>query len=151
MSIFDELIEVLSKSLNIPLHVEKGKLCRLNINEVMRVQIEWDELKEKVLIASFLCELPPGKFRENALKEALKTNNQEAMPFTLAYSERNNQLAAFVYYPISSLKPEFFLEELLKFVEKADLWRVAVERGDLAAVTISSSGKESPFFGMKRP
>jgi hypothetical protein len=148
MNIFEEMIQEMGRILNVPLHAEKNRLCKLNINDVLHIQIEFDEAKERILIACFVCDLPPGKFRENVLKEALKANNQFPSLGTLAYSEKNNKLALFTHFPIATINANKLSEELMKFIDKTDQWRMAVETGQLASVAIGPA-KEKPPFGLK--
>ena len=149
MNVFEELIQELGRLFNTPLHAERSRLCRLRINDLLQIQIEFDESKNRILLASFVCDLPPGKFRENVLREALKSNNLFPSVGTLAYSERNNKLVLFTYFSIASINANKLSEALLTFIDKADQWRVAVETGRLASISSSPPSKEGTPFGLK--
>lgn len=151
MDRFEELLKELSVELNVSLHPDRRGACKLRINETLHVQLECDAPQENLLIATFICEIPPGKFRENILKDALKSNNG---PFpvngTLSYSERNNQLALFSLLRLSSLTGKFLADFLTAFVEKANHWRTGVETGNTASlVSRSSKSSSDNIFGLK--
>ena len=148
---FEELIVQLGKELGLPLHAERGRICRLNINGLLHVHIEYDEAKDRVLLATFIAEIPPGKFRENVLKETLRINNNYPRLGTFAYSEKNNQLALFIYTPFASLPADQLLERLMTFIHSADEWRLAIEQGSLARVALPSAGPSgAPPLGVRR-
>ena len=135
MNPFEELIQELGPLLNTSLKAEKGSLCHLLIHGSLKVCLEYEPSYERVLIASFLAELPPGKFREDVLKEGLKYNAlPEALDGTFAYSEKNNQLVFFLYVPISS-SPQSFTQILLHFVAEADTWKHAIETGNIQQIS----------------
>ena len=141
---FEILLKELGKAIGIPsLHPDKNQLCKLNVNGVLHVQIEFDPRKERILIATLICDLPPGKFREKALKTALRANGDPYRLGTLAYSERAGKLALFEYLPLVELNGEKCAKFLAKFLEKADSWRLAIEQG--APLPIPDVKKNRPL------
>jgi hypothetical protein len=150
MDRFEELLKDFGREINLPLHPDKNRLCRLNINDILHVQIESDEAKDRILIATFICDVPAGKFRENILKESLKANHFYPRVGTLAFSERNNKLALFEYVQYSNLTGEKLGQVLGQFIERADAWRLAIERGQTAPSTESGITKSNgSIFGLK--
>ena len=141
MNPFEQLIESLSKSLGFALQVEKGSICRLIVQGSLKVQLEYEPSLERFLIASFPCELPPGKFREDVLKEALKVNSSLDRKGVLAYSVKNNSLAYFLYVS-DKLDHNAIFETLLQFIETAETWKSAIESGQLHLVMQET---RSPF------
>lgn len=93
---FPELLQELATELDIDLYPDKRGACKLVTEDGLHVQMEVDVRQESLLIASFICEIPPGKFRENILRDALKSNGPFPKNGTLAYSERNNKLTLFL-------------------------------------------------------
>jgi hypothetical protein len=145
MNFFEEYIQKLGLALGTSLHAEKGYLCKLLIDGVLKVQLEHEAAEERILIASFLCEIPPGKFREDLLKEALKANDAIDRPGTFAYSPKNNSLTYFLYLS-DKISFEEFEEKFLQWLETAKQWRSAVETGNI--FQLSRSRPSSPsFFG----
>lgn len=149
MDRFAELLFDLSKLWNVELFADKKHFCRFHYKNELHVQLEFDEAKERILIASFLCEIPPGKYRENLLKEALKSNYIYPRVGTLAYSDRNNQLALFEYTYLQGLNAEKLAKILEKFFEKGHEWKIAVEKGTpLPSTSPQIKGRDS-LFGLK--
>jgi hypothetical protein len=129
MERFDELLIELGKLLDIPLHADKHRACRLRVNDVLDVQIESSQSKDQLVIASFLAEIPPGKFRETVLKEALKANSVFPRLGTFAYFENTSQLVLFDFLPLHQLSGDALQTYLLQFIDKATLWKTGVETG----------------------
>lgn len=131
MDRFAMLLADLGSLINVPLHPDAKRACKLNIDGKLHIQLEEQESKERILIAAFLIEVPPGRFREILFKETLKENNAFPRLGTFGYVPRNNMLALFsyVYYPgLSGDKLADFLEV---FIEKAFSWKAGVETGQL--------------------
>ena len=70
MKSFHDLIAELGEYIGEDLKVDLNMACSLEINNLIKVQIELDSPGEKILLMSLITELPPGKFRENILKDA---------------------------------------------------------------------------------
>lgn len=145
---FEELLKELGRLIDQPLHPDKHLVCRLNVNNTIHLQIEHDARKDRLLIATFICEVPAGKFRENILKEALKSNAPYARTGTLAFSERNNQLALFAYLPFQYITAQKLADFLSVFIEKALGWKQGIESGNLP-IFGASQPKSTGFFGLR--
>jgi hypothetical protein len=143
MDRFEELLKELGGIINAPLHPDKHRVCKLNVNNYLHIQLEHDAVKERLLIATFLCEIPAGKFRENVLKDALKANTIYPRIGTLCYSERNNQLSLFEYFSFYDLTAAKLSEYLNKFIDRAMLWKTAVEKGQSSPQEEAQTKKES--------
>ena len=130
MNWFEELIAYISSQLGLSLQTDKGSICKLVIEESFHMQLEHESSYERLLIASFLAELPPGKFREDVLKAGLKANHPLSRFGQFAYSEKNNALAYFVYLSDKESFEHIF-DLLLVFIETAKTWKRAIERGEL--------------------
>ena len=73
---FSELLkQELGKVLrSTPAHRQASRL--LHPDPPITVQLQLDSTQENLFLFSSLIELPPGRFRENVLREALKANGQ---------------------------------------------------------------------------
>lgn len=149
MDRFEELLKELNQEIGLTLHPDRRGACKLSINETLHVQLECDPTQEKLLVATFVGEIPPGKFRENILKDSLKANSPFPVFGTLAYSERNNQLVLFTYLPFSNLTGKSLVDFLVSFIEKADLWRIGMETGNTANLLTTQPKSLSNPFGLK--
>jgi Tir chaperone protein (CesT) family len=118
---------------DLTLQADRHHACAIQIKQGLIVQLESDSAQEKLLIASQIIEVPPGKFRENVLKEALKMN---ALPDPLigifCYIGKINQLVLFQYYPFDILTAQRLAALLGPFIQTAEKWRDAIARGDSA-------------------
>lgn len=129
MDPFAQLLNDLSLLLDTHLSPDKRGACKLNIEDTLHVQLEPDATREKLLFFCFLSEVPPGKFRENVLRDALKANADPSTPGTLGFSERNNQLVLFANLNFSSLTARKALDFLHLFMTKAQAWKQAIATG----------------------
>jgi hypothetical protein len=146
---FEELLRELSVEYGVTLHPDRKGACKLKINEALQVQIECDAHQENLLVATFICDIPPGKFRENILRDALKTNGPFPKNGTLAYSDRNNKLVLFSYLRMQNLTGKKLAEFLSAFVDKANQWRIGVESGHTAHLAAPAAKPPGGMFGMK--
>jgi hypothetical protein len=146
---FEELLNELGAEFGTTLHPDRKGACKLKINEIFHIQIECDAHQENLLVATFICDIPPGKYRENILKDALKANGPFPINGTLAYSDRNNQLVLFSYFRLSNLTGKKLAELLAAFVDKANHWRIGVETGHTSHLVSPLLKPASGIFGMK--
>jgi hypothetical protein len=147
---FEELLNELSIEFGVALHPDKRGACKLRINETLNVQLECDPSQENLLIASFICEIPPGKFRENILKDALKCNGPFPVHGTLSYSERNNQLALFAFLHLSNLNGKTLADFITSFTEKVSNWRIGVETGRTVNLVSQQASSARSIFDIKK-
>lgn len=147
---FEELLGELGIELGLSLHSDRIGACTLNINDEFRIQLETDSRQDHLLIATFVCEIPPGKFRENILCDALKSNAPFPLHGTLAFSDRNNMLALFARLPLPLLSGVKLAAFLFPFVEKAKNWRAGVGSGQTAQL-IPSVVKPTGIFPGPKP
>lgn len=146
---FATLLHELSAVLDVPLHVDRNHACLFRVHEQLSVQIQLDATQERLWMASFICELPPGKFRENILAEALKANNlPDPRTGIFGYLAINNHLTLHQRYPLASLDGQKLSQLLAGFIDYADLWRDAIARGQPGPAPIQSSKTTNPF-GLK--
>lgn len=128
---FAIVIAELSSLIDMPLHLDHTRCCSLNVNNVMQVQLQEEETKDRILVGAFVGELPPGRFREILLKETLKENNLYPRVGTFAYSPRNNQLVLFSYIPLPDLTGDRLADILEVFLDHAFSWKTALETGQI--------------------
>lgn len=148
MDRFETILLELGDEIDVDLVPDQNRICQINYMDELHIQLQYDERKESLLIASFLCEVPPGKYREKLLKEALKSNGEYPRVGTLAYSERNNQLTFFTYVPAPGLKAEALSKILESFIRTASGWKEAVERGK-SLPTSEGPSSNSGIFGIR--
>ncbi|MES2199917.1 MAG: hypothetical protein V4489_07100 [Chlamydiota bacterium] len=142
MNKFEMLIQELGQILGISLEAEQGSLCKMFIKEKVHLQIEYDEEFERIILACFVCEVPPGKFREDTLTAALKANYIDSSLGSFSYVESTQTLILQLYLPSSVAAP--LLGTLLQqFTEKAIDWKEAIEHGNVSGL-VPSVGSSLP-------
>ena len=131
MDKFAIVLADLGSLVDVPLHPDHNRSCSINVNNVMHLQLQEEENKERILLAAFFGELPPGKFREILLKETLKENNLFPRIGTFAYSPRNNQMVFFTYAALPTLTGDKLADVLELFLDRAFSWKTALETGQI--------------------
>lgn len=144
---FAELIQELGDFLQIPLHVDRNGTCTLQVHHKARIQMQVDVSGKKLWMASIAIELPPGKFRENVLKEGLKANHlPDPRPLICGYVGPNNHLAFYQAFPLEVLNGERLAGFFGAFLTETESWIQAIEQGRPAPiVTEPDLGSSRPF------
>lgn len=145
----DSLLDELGKALQSPgLHLDQNNTCLIEMRGV-RINIE-EKSSEYLLLGVDLGVLPPGRYRENIFREALKSNG---LPFprygSFGFSKRSEKLILFETMRLNELSAEKIVNFLNPFIEKAKLWKDAIARGDVPLATTSTSGNKG-MFGLMR-
>jgi len=146
---FHELIYDLGTHLKISLKPDKRGACKLSYHNLFFVQLDYDPSKERILMASFVCDVPPGKLRENVFRDALKTHHPFPEVGVFGYCERTNKLSLFTYIPLPGLTAIKLATLLSAFIEKANKWREAVGTGQTALLVPTMSIHPPPPFNLK--
>jgi hypothetical protein len=149
-SLFEDLLAQLSQFLRIPLHVDQNNACLLQIRGEIQIQLQLDVSQENMWMASLPIEIPPGKFRENVLKEALKTNNlPDPVAAIISYLPLTNRLALHQIFPLNILNGERLAAYFGSFLEQVESWILAIQQGRPAPIIISSEDRPPTPFGIK--
>jgi hypothetical protein len=147
MERFNALLHELGAELGTSLHADKRGACKFKVNDQQIVQLEGDAAQENLIALLFIGEIPPGKYRENILKDALKSNGPFPIDCTLAYSERNNQLALFASLPLLDINGKVLADCLILWIAKANQWRTGIETGHTAQLVPSQPKTSGRLFG----
>lgn len=147
------LLEELGRSLKIAnLHPDSNNSCMIRLESGLIIQIELDKGAQFILVGADLGTVPPGKYRENLFREALKTND---LPHPnhgiLCYSKKSDHLILHQKIFLKDLNGEKIAAEITPFAEKAYTWSEAIMRNDIPAVNQSfTSQKPGGMFGLIR-
>lgn len=145
---FQHLLQELGKIFHLSLHPDKISACSILVPPALIVQLEMDPTQEILFLFSKLIEIPPGRFRENVLAEALKANGApDPLPGVLAYLENSNHLVLFQTYPIHILNGERLAGLFGGFFTMAEGWRKAIAAGNSSPSP--SQKKEANPFGLR--
>ncbi len=150
MDRFAQILYDLGQELGLDLFPDTNMICEINYQDTLHIQIEFDEVEDRVVIDTFVCEVPAGKFREKLLHAGLIYNNDENNAGTFAYCESNNMLAFFEYLPAANLSGEAFAKTFQKFIDTAMEWKTSVEKGKPLPIRPPTGEDHESIFGIKR-
>ena len=151
MDQFQELLWDLGETLQIPLHVDKNNACQILFNGKIAIHMEMAKERDALLIGAFIGEIPPGRFREDVLRECLKINATPNPLGVLAYIEKTNRLILQNFLPSDLLNSEKLAEYLEEFVPEAESWQEAINRGQAAPDNYLKTHGKSTLFKSPSP
>jgi hypothetical protein len=149
---YEAILHDVGRQLNIPnLAPDRNDSCLVSLAEGIDVQLEIHPRSNKFLICFNLGSPPPGKYRENLLKECLKAN---AIPpprhGIFGYSAKTESLYFFKMLDQAGLDGQKVFEQLTAMKETALLWANAIKAGDIPASTTGSSSRSTMgVFGIR--
>jgi hypothetical protein len=144
--LFETLVSQLGHTLNVKLHVDRNHACAIKIHHRLIVQLQIDAAQENLLIAAFIAEIPPGKFCENVLSEALKSNHlPDPRTGILGFIARTNRLTMHQRYLVSALDGEKLALYVAGFIDYAELWQKSIESGQASPSPVLNQKTRSPF------
>lgn len=148
---FKEILTQLGIDLDLFLTPDDDRITSIQIDEKLLMQIELDESEQNILIGSFICDIPPGKFRENVFRNTLKANGQIPLSSTFAFNEPSSKLVLFQYLSLEKATMALLKKNLESFIEKAMNWKEAIESGMGAPASFEREieSKPPPFFSPK--
>jgi uncharacterized protein YjfI (DUF2170 family) len=149
MNRFSQILYDLGLAIDASLHVDPNGVCQLNYENLLSVQLQYLEPKEQLLIATFLCEVPPGKYREKLFGSCLIQNGEYPMMGTFGFCERNNQLTYFFFISAIELTGEKLLLHLNSLIENSLRWKDAIENGKPLPTIEKPQEGEGGLFGLK--
>lgn len=134
--VFSTLLEDLGKLMNMKLAPDSHGACMIKSQTGLMVHMEPDSAGERLMIISDLGTPPPGRYRENLFREALKANGLP-MPRQgiFCYSKKKDSLVLFDTLLLDDLTGQLISDFLTPFMQKADLWRLAIPKGEVPSFT----------------
>ena len=151
--LFGTVLQELSKSMQIAeLRPDKNNSCLLRLRGGLEIQIEFDRPGQFILLCSDLGAVPPGKYRENLFREALRANGlPHPIHGVLAYSRKTDHLILFEKTSVKDLNGEKIAASIPLFSQKASIWKDALERGEIPSLDQAVAGLRSTggMFGLK--
>jgi len=131
---FSDFIKDLADLLSEDLYVDKNQACVIVYDDVIQVQLELDQLSQNLIVFSSVCTVPPGKFRENVLLDALKENDKFPCVATLSFFEPDSSLALHNFFDFLSLDANILVSYLSTFVDLCFLYRQAINSGQTSPI-----------------
>lgn len=151
---FSSLLKELESFFHCQLVPDANNACLIRMQTGVEIQLELDRYGENLLIACRLNSPPPGRYRENVFKEALKSNSLQPPSFgTFGYSKKSDKMILFTKIALRYFNKESVISSILPaFVAKATTWHEALGRGDvpLAANDVPTPNQANSIFGLNR-
>lgn len=149
--LYSALLQDLGQILKInDLHPDKNNSCLIKFKSGIKISIEIDKNEENIVLGCDIAEIPPGRYRENVFREALKANG---MPHPrsgiFAYSKQTGHLIFFHNIPLKDVTAARIVDALTPFTERALQWKQAIDRGETPTSVIATAGKGGGMFGLK--
>lgn len=142
---FGALLDELGSLIHKKLTIDSQKTCVLHLQNKTNIYLELDRLGEQINIIIDIGSPPTGPYRENLFREALKANGLPSPKNgVFAYGAKTDSLLLYDQEQIEELNGHRLLETLQTLLQKALVWKQAMERGD-----IPSYQSTELSFGMK--
>lgn len=139
---FSELLSELGKIFQLTLSPDKYNACSIEVAP-LTIQMELDPTQENIILFTKIIDLPPGKFRENVLSEALKVNSlNDPRPGIFGYIARTSHLALYQSYPVNILNGDRLSCLFGSFFELGESWHRSIQNGQSSPSPIRT---EIPF------
>jgi hypothetical protein len=126
---FHTILQELGENLDLDLIPDTRSSCTLLYQNRLSLQLETDAYEKYLLAICRICELPPGRFRENVLQHALQFNDLYPLVATLGYSSKYNALVLSCSLLLEELKGRDLLRWISQWFRIADLWKKAIDAG----------------------
>lgn len=130
MEKFQQLIYDFGDLVAEDLYIDEHGVCRLFLNEKFPLQLELNQAEDTLICIASITEVPPGRFREQVLKEALKDNeHSRGQDGTLGYVLQKGMLTYHFSYPLEQLTGSILADFLEVITPKIESWYDAIEGG----------------------
>lgn len=146
------LLQELGKLLNIKnLQPDTNNSCLIKFPGEPSIQIELDKSHNNLMLCCNFGAVPPGRYRENVFREALKSNGLPPPHHgDFAYSKKTDNLIMIELLPITELNGDKVFNALAPFREKAKNWHESISRGEIPSTLQGAYSRGgSGMFGLK--
>jgi len=147
--VYETILLELSEVFKIPpLKPDPNHSCLIKLKNGCEIQIEPDAAMENLIIGANIAAVPPGGYRANIFREALKFNGlPPPKKGIFAWSKKADQLVLFSILPLKNLTGTKVAELIVPFTAIAMKWREAILAGHVPQVEVVTSGGKAPRGG----
>lgn len=152
-NLFESLLQELGKTELIPiqgLHPDGNNSCLIRLKGGIEVQLELAKEEGWLLVGCDLGQTGQGKYREDILTEALRANG---CPYPrwgdLAFSQKSDHLVLQHKMATKDLNGEKIADFLAHFIEKAFIWKNALEHNEIPPFTGTQISRPMGMFGLR--
>jgi hypothetical protein len=150
--LFSALLQELGRALQIPdLHPDRNNSCLIKMKSNLKIQIELNPSTGSLIVATDFGLIPPGRYKEDLFKEALKANGMPPPRYGIfAYSRQTGHLVMFEELNTKDLSGEKIADLIAPFEEKALKWVESIKRHEVPVVgKMKTSGVNLGMFGLR--
>lgn len=149
--LYGTLLEEMGRSLKIEdLHADANNSCLIRLKNELRIQVEINPRTQFLLLGCDLGDIPPGPFRVDLFREALRANGQPHPQHGIfAYSNKTDHLVLFEYMHLKDLTGDKIADEIGPFSEKALLWKNSIAHNEVPVITVAGGRPTFGMFGLR--
>ena len=150
-ALYETLLEEVGSILGVSLYPDSNNSCLVKLESGLEVQMEMDRNGQHFLIGIDLGPVPPGQYREELFKQALRSNGLPPPRMgVFAFSEDTGNVVLFHLIPSQELNGDRIAFALSPLAEKALTWQEAIATGEVPRVEVQpTSGGSLGMFGMR--
>ncbi|MCE2982349.1 MAG: CesT family type III secretion system chaperone [Parachlamydia sp.] len=147
---FDSVLKEFEFFFNCPLQADQNNACLINMGIGVSLQMELNR-NGLLLIGSRIADLTGGRFQDEVLKEALKSNGSSP-PFsgTFGCGPTSHALILFLIVEPGTITQDKVTHLLTPFIAKAQKWIAALQNGEIPSSDDTPSSADKLPFGFKR-
>lgn len=125
--------------------------CVIPFSDGVTIQVELDQQEKHLIVGSLLGVIEPGHYRNSLFQAALIANGLPSPRYgTLAYSSKSKNLVLYDALDMRELTGEKVADYLGFFLEKARIWKQAIDGGNIPHISATHTSKGSvSIFGLK--
>lgn len=147
--LYEGLLEELGRALGLTLFPDENHSCLIRLPSKLEVQVEMDPTGTKMILGTYVGQLPPGRYREMVFAEALRMNGMPPPHVGIfAYSNKMDKLVLFRWIDLHEMTGAKIAKLLKPFAERGVQWRDAIASGQVPVVEGLSLHEHSGMFGL---
>lgn len=146
---FGQILHELGQLLKLKdLHADSNNSCLIKFKNGLQVQIEPDRRGDCLILGCDIGVIPPGRYRENIFREALKANGfTPPKAFHFAYSRKSDKLVLMAFLLLRHINGQKVYEQLLILIKQGESWKEALTRGEVPS-HLETQQQSSGIFGL---
>jgi len=146
---FDSLLKEIGQLLNVELVPDRLNACRLKYPDGLFLQLEANREGTTLLLGTKIGALPPGRYRQDVLEQALKANTLDFHTGTFGYSKKNSELYLYAHLSTEHFTAKQIVDFISPFIEKARHWIAPLAANQIPPLDINApTQKSSGMFGL---
>lgn len=147
--LYEGLLEELGRELGLTLFPDANHSCLIRLPNRLEVHVEIDRTGTKMILGTYLGQLPPGRYRELVFVEALRMNGlPPPHAGTFAYNSKTDQLVLFRWIDLHDMSGEKIAKLLKPFSERGAQWSEAINAGRVPVIEGISLHEHAGMFGL---